>query len=54
MEKIKIEHPLGRCPSHKEKLPYLQWHDWAKEQSKKGIKQIQCPVCKLWFFPSEF
>jgi len=43
------------CQSHKPNLKdsYVQWHDWAESQAKKGIKQIQCEKCKRWFFPSE-
>ena len=43
------------CPSHKPNLKdsYVQWHDWAESQAKKGIKQTQCKKCKRWFFPSE-
>lgn len=43
------------CPSHKPNLKdsYVQWHDWAESQAKKGIKQTQCEKCKRWFFPSE-
>ena len=44
------------CPSHKPNLKdsYVQWHDWAESQAKKGITQTQCEKCKRWFFPSEF
>lgn len=32
---------------------YLQWHGWAEVQRKAGIKQAQCPTCKLWRTPQE-
>lgn len=43
------------CQSHKPKvLPYLQWHEWARQKIKEKQKQKQCPHCKYWFFPEEF
>lgn len=36
-----------------DKRGYIQWHEWAEKQTKKGIKQTQCPQCHLWFFPEE-
>ena len=41
------------CNHKKEKLGYIQWHAWADENMKRGIKQIQCSKCKLWLFPEE-
>jgi hypothetical protein len=32
---------------------YLGWMAWAKELTKKGVKQKQCPCCGLWLFPGE-
>jgi len=46
-----------RCGTHisvKEKLGYMQWHNKSEEIHKKGIKQKQCPKCKLWFWPDEY
>jgi hypothetical protein len=32
---------------------YVAWHEWAEAQYAHGLKQTQCPCCKLWFFPQE-
>ena len=32
---------------------YIAWDEWADAQNKAGLKQEQCPVCKLWLFPQE-
>ncbi len=32
---------------------YLQWHEWARIQSKAGLKQKKCCQCCLWKFPQE-
>lgn len=32
---------------------YIAKSEWAEAQIKGGLKQSQCPVCKLWFFPQE-
>jgi len=32
---------------------YVAFHEWAEVQIKAGIKQHQCPKCKLWHFPQE-
>ena len=32
---------------------YIEWHEWAQVQDDAGIKQSQCPHCKLWFYPQE-
>lgn len=47
-----------KCCEHGEvqnnKLGYIAWHEWADEQQKQGIKQTQCPNCKLWLTPREW
>jgi len=32
---------------------YIAWDEWAEAQLRAGIKQVQCPGCKLWLFPQE-
>lgn len=34
-------------------VPYLQMDDWHANQKAKGLKQTQCPDCKLWLYPEE-
>lgn len=41
------------CTHPTEPAGYLEWHDWAEEQDRKGIEQKQCPVCKKWFFEQD-
>ena len=42
------------CPTHKPlDLGYLQWHTEAERRTKKGMKQKQCPKCKLWLWKDE-
>jgi len=42
------------CPTHNRlDLPYNAWHEEADRRSKKGMKQKQCPVCKLWLWKDE-
>lgn len=46
---------LKRCDFHPEKkLGYMAWHAYAEEQTRKGVKQKQCPTCRHWFFPDEY
>lgn len=45
---------LNRCSWHPpQKRAYAEWHLWAEQQEKKGIKQAQCASCQRYFFPSE-
>lgn len=32
---------------------YVAWHLWAEDQHKGGLRQKQCPNCKLWKFPQD-
>lgn len=32
---------------------YVAWHDWAAAQHAGGLRQRQCPTCKLWRYPQE-
>lgn len=32
---------------------YLAWHEWAAVQTRAGLRQRRCPVCKLYNFPQE-
>jgi hypothetical protein len=34
-------------------LGYLQAHARAEARVKRGAKQYQCDVCKMWFFKDE-
>lgn len=52
--KNKIAKEPPKCKHRKKELGYMQWHRWAEEQYEKGLVQKQCPLCKLWFFPSEY
>ena len=36
------------------KLGYIDDYHDAEKRQKKGEKQIQCPVCKLWIRESEY
>jgi hypothetical protein len=43
------------CPHPKRlDLPYLAWHEEAERRTKAGMKQKQCPACKLWLWKDEF
>lgn len=52
-EKEHKKSPL-KCKHKKKERGYIQWMRFAEEQTEKGEVQKQCPVCKLWFFPSEY
>lgn len=32
---------------------YCDWHEWAKVQTKAGLKQVRCCRCSKWKFPQE-
>lgn len=32
---------------------YCEWHEWARVQHAAGLRQRQCPKCKLWRYPQE-
>ncbi len=32
---------------------YLDWHEWARVQSRAGLRQVRCPTCSLFRFPQE-
>jgi hypothetical protein len=32
---------------------YLNLHDWAEVQTKSGLVQEECWICKKWKFPQE-
>lgn len=32
---------------------YIQWHEWAKVQTRAGLKQKKCSKCRRYFFPQE-
>lgn len=45
---------VKECPGCKRHaLGYIAWHRDADQRHKKGQKQKQCPVCKLWCWPDE-
>lgn len=50
-----VVEPVAPACKHKSRnMGYMEWHRWAEDQTKKGIMQTQCPICKLYLFPSEF
>lgn len=47
--------PVGsKCEHHIIDLPYREWMEYAEENTKQKIKQVQCPHCKKWIFQNEF
>lgn len=32
---------------------YIQWHTWAEEQHKAGLRQSRCAHCGKWKYPQE-
>ncbi len=32
---------------------YMEWHEWARVQTKAGLKSKRCGLCLLWNFPQE-
>lgn len=32
---------------------YMDWHEWARVQTKAGLRQVRCGVCSKWKFPQE-
>lgn len=53
----KINKITPECKRHKLKskeLSYMAWFKYADEQTKKGLKQTKCPICKRYYFPDEF
>lgn len=46
-----------RCERHKNHLSnmgMLAWYSEIERREKKGMKQKQCPKCKLWLFKDEY
>jgi len=46
-----------RCERHKNHLSnmgMIGWYNEMERREKKGMKQKQCPKCKLWFFKDEY
>lgn len=39
---------------HHRNLPYREAHADAQRRLKLGQRQSQCPVCKLWAWPTRF
>lgn len=53
-EKRGLKTDAEKCMRHhKQKRGYIEWRQWAEEQTAKGKKQIQCPRCKCYFFKDE-
>lgn len=52
-KKVESVTPSPSCSHKTRELPYVAWHEWAEDMNSKGIRQTQCPVCKLWLFPEE-
>jgi hypothetical protein len=43
------------CDWHKPHgLGYLDFFQWADEQTSKGHEQKQCEDCQHWYFPEQF
>lgn len=42
------------CSHNKKELGYIAWHNWAEKLEEAGVRQKQCPLCKLWLYPEEF
>ncbi len=32
---------------------YSDWHEWARVQTRSGLRQVTCAVCGKWWFPQE-
>ena len=46
---------IDSCLIHRRlRLPYLAWHEEAERRAKRGMKQRQCPTCKLWMWSDEY
>jgi len=44
-----------KCDTHPSQTRgYIEWHEWAAEQEKNGITQMQCKICGHYFYPTEF
>lgn len=54
MAQVKKAKAATTCSHNRKELGYMQWFAWADNLDKKGTKQKQCPICKLWLFPEEF
>ena len=47
---VALHHVAGSQPPS----GYVDRHDWARVQSKAGLKQTRCKKCKLMHFPQEY
>lgn len=34
------------------RLPYIKWHNDADRRHKAGERQVKCPRCSLWCWPT--
>lgn len=54
MNTIIISKAVTPCKHHVTVVTgFISWYTYADVQYSKGIKQDQCPICLLWFFPDE-
>ena len=53
-KRAKVVTKPPRCPHHSPQPSglYAILYD-AEDRIKRGEKQVQCPVCKLYFWPDE-
>jgi hypothetical protein len=55
VESVKTNFKWQSCKGHKPKeLSYISAFDWAEKQMANGNYQMQCPICKHWYFKSEW
>lgn len=52
-DEMNISDTIDKCFHKTRKLAYRQAHFDAEQRLKKGEKQVQCPVCKLWFWSNQ-
>lgn len=45
-----------RCSDHKPKkeLSYIAFFEDCEKRKKKGEEQIQCGICRLWIWETDF
>lgn len=49
-----VVQPPRRCPHHVVRgLGYVDAAEDAEQRMARGERQVQCPTCRLWFWPDE-
>jgi uncharacterized OB-fold protein len=46
-------HGVVSCVGSQPPKGYIQWHTWAEEQHKAGLRQSRCAHCGKWKYPQE-